>query len=133
MRPSFNTSGPCVPGKHYLLSPEPRFRGVMELIDEEKYFTLHAGRQTGKSTSARWLVRSYNAGDTYRALWVDMQSAREKPDVGIAMVEVLQCFTDATTRLHGLVQGPTRARCERQVRGGHCGARGGGEGDHHSR
>ena len=80
MRPSFNTSGPCVPGKHYLLSPEPRFRGVMELIDEEKYFTLHAGRQTGKSTSAQWLVKWYNAGDTYRALWIDIQTAREQTD-----------------------------------------------------
>ena len=116
MLPAFNTSGPCNLAEHYMLSPEPRFRGVMRLVGERKYFTLHAGRQTGKSTSAKWLVRSYNAGDTYRALWVDLQSAREKPDVGIAMVEVLQCFTDATTRLHGLVQAPTEEECERMLR-----------------
>ena len=52
MLPYF-TSGPCVPGEHYMLSPDRRFAHVMHLIDEEKYFTLHAGRQTGKSTAAQ--------------------------------------------------------------------------------
>ncbi|MFW5739499.1 MAG: AAA family ATPase [Myxococcota bacterium] len=80
MLPYFNTAGACIPGEHYMLSPEPRFRRVMRLIDERKYFTLHAGRQTGKSTSARWLVDRYNAGDRYRALWLDVQTAREQPD-----------------------------------------------------
>jgi len=59
-----------------MLSPEPRFRRVMRLVDERKYFTLHAGRQTGKSTAARWLVDTYNAGDRYRALLPDVQTAR---------------------------------------------------------
>ena len=89
MLPSFNTSGLCIPRKHYMLSPASRFGGVMRLIDEEKYFTLHAGRQTGKSTAARWLVNWFNAGDTYRAMWVDIQNAREAPDPTEAFRTVL--------------------------------------------
>jgi AAA-like domain len=79
MRPSFNTSGPCVPGEHYMLPPERRLGETMELIEEGRYFSLQAGRQTGKTTSARWLVRHYNAGDRLRALWVDLETAREEP------------------------------------------------------
>ena len=89
MRPSFNTTGPCIPGEHYMLPPERRLGRVMELIDEGKYFTLQAGRQTGKTTSARWLAAHYNAGDRYRAIWVDIQNAREQPDPAVAFRAVL--------------------------------------------
>ena len=89
MLPYFNTAGACIAGDHYMLSPEPRFRHVMRLVDERKYFTLHAGRQTGKSTSARWLVDRYNAGDRYRALWLDIQTAREQPDLAAAFRTIL--------------------------------------------
>src|SRR5437016_5689347 len=47
---SFNTSGPCIPGEHYI-PPERRLDRVRRLIEERKCFTLHAGRQTGKTTS----------------------------------------------------------------------------------
>lgn len=49
----FNTSGPCVPGKHYLVNPQDRlldFNKINGLIKEERYFILHAPRQTGKTT-----------------------------------------------------------------------------------
>ena len=49
---SFNTAGPCFPDEHYMLPPERRLGRIMELIERGKYFTLHAGRQTGKTTSA---------------------------------------------------------------------------------
>ncbi len=80
MLPYFNTAGPCVPGEHYMLDPGKRFAHVMRLVDERKYFTLHAGRQTGKTTSVQWLVDTYNKGDRYCALWVDIQTAREEPE-----------------------------------------------------
>ena len=89
MLPYFNTTGACIPGKHYMLSPESRLRHVMRLINEEKYFTLHAGRQTGKSTAARWLADTYNAGDSYRVLWLDVQTAREQPDPAKAFRTIL--------------------------------------------
>ena len=89
MRPSFNTAGPCFPDEHYMLPPERRLGRVMELIDDGKYSTLHAGRQTGKTTSAQWLAAHYNAGDRFRAVWFDLETARDKPEPGLAFRPVL--------------------------------------------
>ncbi len=95
---SFNTTGPCIVGKHYMLPPERRLGRVMELIDGGRYFTLHAGRQTGKTTSARWLVKHYNAGDQCAAVWIDLEGAREQPDPARAFVTVLNAFDRAVKR-----------------------------------
>lgn len=55
MERCFNTTGPCFPDEHYMLPPERRLGKVLELILRNKYFMLHAGRQTGKTTSLIWL------------------------------------------------------------------------------
>ena len=96
--PSFNTTGPCIPGEHYMLPPEHRLGRVMELIDAGKFFTLQSGRQTGKTTSAQWLVDHYNAGDRLRAIWVDIQAAREHPDPAAAFRTVLDRLDHAARR-----------------------------------
>lgn len=89
MRPSFNTSGPCFPDEHYMVPPERRLGRALELIEEGKYFTLTAGRQTGKTTSLFWLVEHLNAGGKYLAMWVDLQAARENPDPATAFRTLL--------------------------------------------
>jgi hypothetical protein len=89
MRPSFNTAGPCFPDEHYMLPPERRLGRIRELIDDGKYFTLHAGRQTGKTTSAQWLTEHYNAGARYSSVWFDLQAARDQPDPARAFATVL--------------------------------------------
>ncbi|MCX4245265.1 ATP-binding protein [Paraliomyxa miuraensis] len=112
MHPSFNIAGPCIRGEHYMLPPERRLDRVTELIDEHRYFTLHAGRQVGKTTSARWLVQRYNAGDRFCALWVDIQDARELPDPTRAFELVLDDLDRAVeVDLPGLAlpSGPARA------------------------
>ncbi len=98
MVPSFNTAGPCVPGEHYMLSPLPRLREVMALIDGRKYFALHAGHQTGKTTCARWLVQHYNSGERHACVWIDLQSAREIPDPAVAFRVVLEKIAHAARR-----------------------------------
>ncbi|MEM9462901.1 MAG: hypothetical protein AAGF11_52655 [Myxococcota bacterium] len=87
MLPYFNIAGPCIRGQHYMLPPQRRLREVLELIESHRYFTLHAGRQTGKTTSAMWLEDHLNATGRYRAAWVDLQTAREKPDVASLMTD----------------------------------------------
>jgi hypothetical protein len=89
---SFNTTGPCIPGEHYMLPPERRLGRVMELIEARKFFTLHAGRQTGKTTSLMWLERHFEATGAWRAVWVDLETAREQPDVAAAVSAVLDAF-----------------------------------------
>jgi type II secretory pathway predicted ATPase ExeA len=111
MCPSFNTSGPCIPGEHYMLPPERRLHDVLQLIDDRRYFTLHAGRQTGKTTSARWMVEHYNRGDRFCALWVDIQDARELPDPAQAFELVLDDLDRAVEQdLPGLALPSGRAR-----------------------
>jgi hypothetical protein len=95
---SFNTAGPCIPGEHYMLPPERRLGPVQRLIEERKYFTLHAGRQTGKTTSLMWLERHLNESGRWRALWIDLETAREQPDPGAALSTVLENI-DRTLRL----------------------------------
>ncbi len=92
---SFNTTGPCIPAEHYMLPPERRLGEVLELIHRHKFFTLHAGRQTGKTTSLQWLDQHLNATGKYRAIWVDIEMAREKPDVQRAMPIILFSFDRA--------------------------------------
>ena len=48
----FNTTGPCGPQRHYMLPPAQRLPQARELIEMDRYFVLHAPRQTGKTTSA---------------------------------------------------------------------------------
>lgn len=86
----FNIGGPCFPQEHYMLPPERRLSEVMDLVERGKYFTLHAGRQTGKTTCAQWLVKHLNAGDRFSALWVDVETAREEPDPATALLPVLE-------------------------------------------
>ncbi len=95
---SFNIAGPCIAREHYMLPPERRLGEVMALLDDHRYFTLAAGRQTGKTTSAKWLVEHYNSGDRFRALWVDVQTAREEPDPRTAFDAVLQKLDDSLAR-----------------------------------
>ncbi|MCA9706606.1 MAG: ATP-binding protein, partial [Myxococcales bacterium] len=107
MLPYFNTSGPCIPGEHYMLPPERRLEHVLELIEARRYFTLHAGRQTGKTTSAMWLADHLEATGRWHALWIDLETARETPDVTDAMSAILKVFEDALAARH-----PQRPRPE---------------------
>ncbi|MCX4247410.1 AAA family ATPase [Paraliomyxa miuraensis] len=100
MLPYFNTSGPCIPGEHYMLPPERRLEDVLELIESRRYFTLHAGRQTGKTTSAMWLEEHLGASGRFCSLWVDLETAREKPDVVRAMTAILAAFDRALEFRH---------------------------------
>src|SRR5690606_26586267 len=100
MLPFFNTSGPCIPGEHYMLPPERRLDDVLELIEARRFFTLHAGRQTGKTTSLMWLERHLGASGRWSAIWVDLEMAREKPDVTRAMTTILAIFDDALATRH---------------------------------
>jgi hypothetical protein len=53
------------------------------LIAQQRYFVLHAPRQTGKTTSLLALVQHLNAQDRYRACYANIegaQTARPAPE-----------------------------------------------------
>jgi hypothetical protein len=71
----FNTGGLCFPGKHYMVDPLTRLTDVEGLIRKELYFTLHAPRQTGKTTYLYALARKLADEDQYIPLVVSFERA----------------------------------------------------------
>ena len=90
----FNTTGPVVPADHYCIPPLSRLNldDVLSLIRNERYFVLHAPRQTGKTSTLlalRDLLNSGAEGD-FRCVYANVevgQAARE--DVAGAMRAIL--------------------------------------------
>jgi len=89
-----------------MLPPERRLARVQQLIEDRKYFTLHAGRQTGKTTSLRWLERHLNASGRWRALWVDLETAREQPDQALALSIIVDVIERALSVRHANLARP---------------------------
>ncbi len=87
----FNTAGPAVSEKHYCLNPLKRFdlEEILSLIEQEKYFILHAPRQTGKTTCLLALMDYLNREGKYKCLYINVESAqgaREDVKRGIAAI-----------------------------------------------
>ncbi len=74
----FNTTGPITPEDHYHLAPLDRLNEdeLMALIQQKKYFVLHAPRQTGKTSALLALMAKLNAEDTYRCLYINVEVAQ---------------------------------------------------------
>ncbi|MCE7938580.1 MAG: ATP-binding protein, partial [Chloroflexi bacterium CFX6] len=70
---SFNTAGPCRPDIDYMLPASVRLPGVRPLIDDQRYFVLHAARQTGKTTALLALAAELTAAGRYVAALVSME------------------------------------------------------------
>lgn len=64
----FNTAGPCNPADHYMLPPERRLPAVRDLIERALYFSVHAPRQSGKTTCFEALAQSLTSQGSYVAL-----------------------------------------------------------------
>ena len=86
----FNTAGPIRPALDYHIPPLDRLDlpEVLELIRDERYFVLHAPRQTGKTSTLlalRGLLNSGKAGK-YRCAYINVEPAQTaREDVGRAM------------------------------------------------
>ncbi|TAN46785.1 MAG: ATP-binding protein [Methylococcaceae bacterium] len=74
----FNTAGPSVDGQHYMIPPLQRLDlpEVEALIEQQRYFVLHAPRQTGKTSCLLALMRHLNAQGRYQALYANIEAAQ---------------------------------------------------------
>jgi hypothetical protein len=74
----FNTAGPVDCQRHYCLPPLERLNlsQVLQLIEQWKYFVLHAPRQTGKTSSLLALMDYLNAQGRYRCIYVNVESGQ---------------------------------------------------------
>ncbi|MEI6284924.1 MAG: AAA-like domain-containing protein [Bacillota bacterium] len=89
----FNAEGPIQPDIHYYVPMLERFHShqITALIEQRKYFLMHAARQTGKTSCLLAYMRYLNAQGKYKCLYVNIegaQSARE--DIGYAMKAICE-------------------------------------------
>jgi len=87
----FNTAGPVRSEDHYCLPPLSRFNlpELLQLIDQKKYFVLHAPRQTGKTSALLALMEYLNHAGQYTCLYINVemaQAARENVFDGIQAI-----------------------------------------------
>ena len=74
----FNTSGPVVPAKHYSIPPLGRLDldELLRLIRDERYFVLHAPRQTGKTSVLLALRDLLNERGAHRCVYVNVETGQ---------------------------------------------------------
>ena len=89
----FNTTGPVHPEKHYCVPALSRIDldDVLNLIRNERYFVMHAPRQTGKTSALLALRNLLSSGDEgdYRCVYANVeagQAAREDAERGIRAI-----------------------------------------------
>ncbi len=94
---SFTTAGPVKPDLHYCIPPLSRIDldNVLGLVRDQKYFVLHAPRQTGKTTALLALADVLNERG-YHCVYVTLETARTaRDDVAQAVPLILAEFAEA--------------------------------------
>jgi DNA polymerase III delta prime subunit len=91
MEKFFNTSGPIKPEHHYNIPPLYRmdWDEIAHLIRSERYFVLHAPRQTGKTSTLLAIMAELNAEGRFACAYANIegaQAAREDESKGIPTV-----------------------------------------------
>jgi type II secretory pathway predicted ATPase ExeA len=74
---SFNTSGPNIATRHYTLDRAALVATGLQLVVNERYFTIWAPRQTGKSTYFR-LLTSTLAGEGFTPMHINVENFKEE-------------------------------------------------------
>ena len=88
----FNTEGPIRPDDHYHIPPLDRMDldELLGLVRDERYFVLHAPRQTGKTSVLLALRDLLNAGGDCRCVYANVEAGQAmREDVAEGMRAVL--------------------------------------------
>jgi len=72
----FNTSGPNIPAEHYTLERLGLVEQGRQLVYKNRYFTIWAPRQTGKSTYFRFLAEALQE-EGYKVCHVNFENYKE--------------------------------------------------------
>ena len=99
-----HAAGPINREEHYYIEPLQRMDldKILTLIDQKKYFVLHAPRQTGKTSYLFALMEHVNRESRYRCLYINVekaQAARENVRAGIGTI--LQTLASSASKYLG--------------------------------
>jgi hypothetical protein len=81
----FNIDGPCVVTKHYMLPALKRQINVQQFIKSERYFVLHAPRQSGKTTFLEAMTDEINNEGQYYALICSLEETQDASELSDGM------------------------------------------------
>ncbi len=97
---TFTIAGPVNPKDHYYVPHRLDEALFLQLIEEKKYFILHAPRQSGKTTAIRMFAQKLNATSNYKALYINIEPAQAaRNDVRHAMEIILNRLRGAAELL----------------------------------
>ena len=88
----FNNAGPVDCREHYCLDPVHRIDldEIEVLIRQQRYFVLHAPRQTGKTSTLLALMDHINRQGSQRCLYINVETAQAAREaVGRAMALII--------------------------------------------
>lgn len=71
MTKRFNTTGVCIPKKHYMVDISRKINEIEKLVDEEFYFVINRPRQFGKTTTLNELYKRLN--NKYKVIRMDFE------------------------------------------------------------
>ncbi|MDR2198573.1 MAG: hypothetical protein LBR53_03780 [Deltaproteobacteria bacterium] len=91
----FNTIGPFVQEKHYILPVLSRLPDVQEMIDGEYYFIIHAPRQSGKTTLLHALTNRINSKKYMYCIYRTLESCDMVTDIPEAMSIIVADINNA--------------------------------------
>ncbi|MDM8530639.1 AAA-like domain-containing protein [Anaerolineales bacterium HSG25] len=69
----FNTTGPCKPTRHYTVMREDLMGVGRKMVNEGKFFTIFAPRQSGKTTYFQLLMEQLR-NEGYTAIWISFEN-----------------------------------------------------------
>lgn len=72
MKKKFNTTGLCMPEKHYMADISEHLHKIKEYVDEGNYFSIHCARQYGKTTTLNALA--HHLEKNYLVISLDFQA-----------------------------------------------------------
>ena len=71
----FNVTGTCLPNKHYMVNTSKKIRQIINLIEDEQFFTINRARQYGKTTTFSALYKKLQ--DKYLVLRLSFEGICE--------------------------------------------------------
>ncbi len=68
----FNTTGVCIPEKHYMADVSKKIKAIEKMVEEGKYFTINKPRQSGKTTIL-YLLKKRLEEKNYRVISITFE------------------------------------------------------------
>ena len=87
----FNTTGVCIPEKHYMVNIQGRLDEIRVMVDAGEYFCINRARQYGKTTTLAMLKKKLEP--EYEVISLDFQ------DISVADFKTDGLFVQAFSRM----------------------------------